>query len=150
MKWLRDAWSWLQGKWKALPAGKWYFVGVAIVLLLITSVAEGQQRLVAFYIESGNGLVIKCSGALNTDGIYVCAAMHNGQRGYCIPVPEARYSDDIGAYWCTGNQPGNKTYDKALLIEAMIGDMSSSAAELDKTAADWDLKYPPTVALPGG
>lgn len=136
----------LKAKWDALPKQKWIAVAVVAVLLAIAAdAAFSQDEANTLWIGGSGGLIIGCNPRLNEDGIHVCAAAHSGQRGYCIPIPEGRLQE-AGEYYCTGNQPGNKTYDKALLIKAMVDDPSKSVADIDAATEAWDVKHPPQVS----
>ncbi len=159
MKWLCSkavsAWNVVRAWWVKLPKQKWLALGFAVLMLLIAANkvfgAEQTDPPSPLWIQGGNGLIIACNPRVNNDGIHVCASANTGQRGYCMEVPEGRFSPDdgdLGAYYCTGNQSGNKTYDKALLIKEMIDGPSKSLADIDAAVEAWDLAHP--VEVSGG
>ncbi len=130
--------------WARLPKQKWIALGFVAILLM----AAGAKVFAdTFFLRGGNDLVIQCNTATNNDGIHVCAAAHNGQRGYCLSIPEGQWTEEGSDWYCTGNQPGNKSYDKALQVKAMIDEGAGQEA-VDAAVTAWDLQYPPEV--PGG
>lgn len=148
-------WKVVSAWWARLPKQKWIALGVMAIMLMAAGAKVFGAELTApsspLWIDGGNGLIIVCNPRLNNDGIYVCAAANSGQRGYCMKIPEGRFSldgGDFGAYYCTGNRPGNKTYDKALLIKQMLEDSAKSIADIDMATKAWDIAHP--VEVSGG
>lgn len=130
--------------WARLPKQKWIALGfVAILLMAAGAKVFGGERL---WIGGTNGMIISCDAAVNADGIHVCHEANTLQRGYCLDIPEGRFPETAGAYWCTGNRPGNKTYDKATLIKALIDDPAVSMGDIDAAATKWDVDHPVEVS----
>ena len=151
MDMIYKSWKVVSAWWAKLPKQKWIALGVMAIMLMAAGakVFGQEQQAGTFYLGEQGGVIIQCKVSPNNDGIHVCAALHTGQRGYCIAVPANRFPADPGAWWCTGNQPGNKTYDKALLLKDLIDGPDATLEEVDQAATAWDEKYPPQVALPG-
>jgi hypothetical protein len=139
MQKLQKAWSAVSNWWARQPKQKWIALAFVVILLAI---AANKVSADTFFIRGGNDLIVQCNTNPNDDGIHVCAAAHSGQRGYCMAIPEGQWTEEGGDWYCTGNQSGNKTYDKALKIKALI-DAGASLQEVDDATTAWDQKYPP-------
>lgn len=155
MDMINKSWKAVSAWWAKLPKQKWIALGfVAIMLMAAASKVLSQEEGIensTLWVGTESGAMIGCNPRLNADGIHICASANTGQRGYCIPIPDGRFADtEVGGYYCAGNQPGNKTYDKALLIRTMVDDTSKSLADIDAMIEAWDVQYPPQLALPGG
>lgn len=139
-------WKAVTAWWAKLPKQKWIAVGImAIMLMAAGAKVFGSERL---WISGSSGIVLSCDAKANTDGIHVCYETNTLQRGYCLVLPEDRFSNSLSDYWCTGNQPGNKTYDKATLVKALIDDPAVSLADIEAAATKWDIDHP--VEVSGG
>lgn len=136
-------WKVAKAWWAKLPKQKWLALGFMVIMLMAAAghVFGGEltDRPSPLWIKGDNGIIIVCNPRVNKDGIHVCASANTGQRGYCIEVPAE-------VYYCTGNQPGNKTYDKALLIKEMVNDPSNSIADIDAAVEAWDVDHPVEVS----